>query len=69
MTGYCALAGKTGGAIRVCLEFLAPPFASRQKVDKPSIHFKSNVLAAAPEEPSKDTGIAFPGHYFNRAVP
>jgi hypothetical protein len=26
--------GKTGGAIWVCLDFLAPPFASRQKVEK-----------------------------------
>jgi hypothetical protein len=25
--------GKTGGAIWVCLEFLAPPFVSRQKVE------------------------------------
>jgi hypothetical protein len=30
----CALAGKTGGAIRVCLDFFAPLFASRQKVEK-----------------------------------
>jgi hypothetical protein len=30
----CALAGKTGGAIRVCLEYFAPLFASRQKVEK-----------------------------------
>jgi hypothetical protein len=26
--------GKTGGAIWVCLDFWAPPFASRQKVEK-----------------------------------
>jgi hypothetical protein len=33
--GFCrAWAGKTGGAIWVCLDFLAPPFASRQKVEK-----------------------------------
>jgi hypothetical protein len=25
--------GKTGGAIWVCLDFWAPPFASRQKVE------------------------------------
>jgi hypothetical protein len=30
----CALAGQTGGAIRVVLEFFAPLFASRQKVEK-----------------------------------
>jgi hypothetical protein len=30
----CAWAGKTGGAIWVCLDFWAPPFASRQKVEK-----------------------------------
>jgi hypothetical protein len=29
-----ALAGKTGGAVRVCLDFFAPLFASRQKVEK-----------------------------------
>jgi hypothetical protein len=29
--------GKTGGAIWVCLDFLAPPFASRQKVEKQTI--------------------------------
>jgi hypothetical protein len=29
----CAWAGKTGGAIWVCLDFLAPPFVSRQKVE------------------------------------
>jgi hypothetical protein len=29
----CAWAGKTGGAIWVCLDFWAPPFASRQKVE------------------------------------
>jgi hypothetical protein len=29
-----ALAGKTGGAIRVCLDFFAPLFASRQKVER-----------------------------------
>jgi hypothetical protein len=28
-----AWAGKTGGAIWVCLDFWAPPFASRQKVE------------------------------------
>jgi hypothetical protein len=28
------VAGKTRGAVRVCLEFLAPPFVSRQKVEK-----------------------------------
>jgi hypothetical protein len=29
--------GKTGGAIWVCLDFLAPPFASRQKVEKQAL--------------------------------
>jgi hypothetical protein len=29
----CAWAGKTRGAVRVCLEFGAPPFVSRQKVE------------------------------------
>jgi hypothetical protein len=31
---YRALAGQTGGAVRVVLEFFAPLFASRQKVEK-----------------------------------
>jgi len=34
MTDACAWAGKTGGAIWVCLDFFAPPFVSRQKVEK-----------------------------------
>jgi hypothetical protein len=29
--------GKTGGAIWVCLDFLAPLFASRQKVEKQTL--------------------------------
>ncbi len=29
----CAWAGQTGGAIRVVLEFFAPLFVSRQKVE------------------------------------
>jgi hypothetical protein len=28
--------GKTRGAVRACLDVLAPPFASRQKVEKQS---------------------------------
>jgi hypothetical protein len=38
--------GKTRGAVRVCLEFLAPPFASRQKVEK----LKSLELIASSKE-------------------
>jgi hypothetical protein len=30
------VAGKTGGAVWVCLDLLAPPFASRQKVENKS---------------------------------
>jgi hypothetical protein len=36
----CAWAGKTGGAIWVCLDFWAPPFASRQKVEY--IHYRQD---------------------------
>jgi hypothetical protein len=31
MTGYCALAGKAGGAASLCLEFFVFLFVSRQK--------------------------------------
>jgi hypothetical protein len=33
----CAQAGKTRGAVRVCLELLAPPFLSREKVGKQTL--------------------------------
>jgi len=32
--GGCASAGKTGGAVRVCLDLFAPLFASRQKGER-----------------------------------
>jgi hypothetical protein len=30
--------GKTRGAVRACLDFWAPPFASRQKVENIQLH-------------------------------
>jgi hypothetical protein len=46
----CALAGKTGGAIRVCLDFFAPLFAWRQKVEKERL--KAESIKGARRDPS-----------------
>jgi hypothetical protein len=47
---YCAPAGKTGGAIRVGLDFFALLFASRQKVEKERL--KAESIKAARRDPS-----------------
>jgi len=53
----CALAGKTRGAVWVCLDFWAPPFASRQKVEKQ--HTGKNVTAAWTFEKLRELNIQY----------
>ena len=60
------MGGKTGGAIWVCLEFLAPPFVSRQKVEKHKLRrmikrrkFTTAILRQAQHDKAQETnGIA-----------
>jgi hypothetical protein len=45
--GLLRVGGKTGGAVWVCLDFLAPPFVSRQKVGK---HTSKEIMQSVKEK-------------------